>query len=212
MTSRVHFVDGIAPALRGGAMSITAAALLAVLLAACRGQTSTQPPIVPLRNMFDQDRYDPQGESDLFSDKRTMRTPAIGTVPREREIDPEVSQGRLSDDSGYTLEIPGTVIERAGGPQALMDRGQERYGIYCTPCHDGTGSGHGTVVTRASAPWQPAPPTFHQDRLRQMPDGQLFATITHGVRMMPSYAARIPVDDRWAIVSYVRALQLSQGE
>ena len=92
----------------------------------------------------------------------------------------------------------------------MLNRGQDRYNIYCRPCHDGTGSGKGTVIERAN--FQPAPPTFHQDRIRQMPDGQLFATITHGARVMPPYAARIPVVDRWAIVSYVRALQLSQGE
>ena len=92
----------------------------------------------------------------------------------------------------------------------MIERGQDRYSIYCRPCHDDTGSGQGAVVTRAA--WQPPPPSFHQERLRQMPDGQLFATISHGVRNMPSYGASIPVNDRWAIVSYVRALQLSQGE
>ena len=189
--------------------SVQVCAVLAAA-ASCRGQTSTQPPIVPLRNMFDQDRYDPQSESSFFADKRTMRDPVAGTIPRERELDPEVAQGRLADDSGYVLEIPRTVVDRAGGGPALLDRGEERYGIYCAPCHDGTGAGQGLVITRAK--WQPAPPTFHQDRIRQAPDGQLFATITHGVRLMPSYGARIPVDDRWAIVSYVRALQLSQGE
>jgi mono/diheme cytochrome c family protein len=187
-------------------------ALVLALLTACRGQTSTQPPIVPLRNMFDQDRYDPQAETTLFTDKRTMRMPVAGTVPRERELDPELGAGRLADDSGYALEAPAAVVQRLGGAESMLDRGEERYGIYCAPCHDGTGAGQGTVVTRAKAPWQPPPPTFHQDRIRQMPDGQLFATITHGVRLMPSYGGRIPVDDRWAIVSYVRALQLSQGE
>lgn len=185
---------------------------LCLLLAsgACRGQTSTEPPIVPLRNMFDQDRYDPQAESAFFPDHRTMRMPVEGTVAREHELDSELGQGRLADDSGYVLEIPKPVVERFGGMPTLLDRGQERYNVYCRPCHDGTGHGQGMVVTRAG--WQPPPPSFHQDRIRQMPDGQLFATITHGVRIMPSYGARIPIADRWAIVSYVRALQLSQGE
>lgn len=177
--------------------------------AGCRGQTSSEPPIVLLRNMFNQDRYNSQAESQLFRDGRTMRVPVEGTIPREREIDPEIGQGRLADDSGYVAELPRAVAERFGGAQATLERGQDRYGIYCRPCHDGTGSGRGTVVLRAD--WQPPPPSFHQDRIRQMPDGQLFATITHGVRTMPSYGAQIPVPDRWAIVSYVRALQLSQG-
>lgn len=185
---------------------------LTLLLAGvgCRGQTSTEPPIVPLRNMFNQDRYNPQAESQLFADGRTMRTPVEGTVPREREIDPELSQGRLPDDSDYVAEVPQAVAQRFEGAQAMIERGQDRYGIYCRPCHDDTGSGRGTVILRAG--WQPPPPSFHQDRIRQMPDGQLFATITHGVRTMPSYGAYIPVNDRWAIVSYVRGLQLSQGE
>jgi hypothetical protein len=185
-------------------------ALLLVAVLGCRGQTTAEPPIVPLRNMFDQDRYDPQAESHFFSDSRTMRTPVEGTIPRERELEPELGQGRLADDSGYVLEIPKSAVTKLGGAAAMLNRGQDRYNIYCRPCHDGTGSGKGTVIERAN--FQPAPPTFHQDRIRQMPDGQLFATISHGARVMPSYGARIPVVDRWAIVSYVRALQLSQGE
>jgi mono/diheme cytochrome c family protein len=191
-------------------------ALLSVLagtaaIAGCRGQTSSQPPIVVLRNMFDQDRYDPQQESKFFADGRTMRMPVADTVPRERELDPQLAEGRLPDDSGYVAEIPKPIVDKHGGAAAMVARGQERYGIYCSPCHDGTGSGKGMVITRGVG-WQPAPPSFHDERLRGVPDGQLFATITHGVRIMPSYGARIPIADRWAIVSYVRALQLSQGE
>jgi cytochrome c5 len=160
--------------------------------------------------MFDQDRYDPQSESAFFGDGRTMRPLVTGTVPRERVLDPEVGHGRLRDDSGYVLQIPDSVIQGAGGMGALIDRGQERFNIYCRPCHDGTGSGQGMVIARAG--WNPAPPSFHEERLRQMPDGQLFATIGNGVRNMPAYGAQIPVQDRWAIVSFVRALQLAQGE
>jgi mono/diheme cytochrome c family protein len=183
----------------------------------CRGQTSSSPPILPLRNMFDQDRYDPQAESKpfadgsrLFADGRTMRPLEPHTVPRERVIDPEVGQGRLADDWGYVLQVPASVIEHVGGMEKLVTRGHQRYDIYCAPCHDGTGSGKGMVIERGK--FNPAPPTFHQQRIQQMPDGQLFATISNGVRMMPAYAPQIPVQDRWAIVSYVRALQLSQGE
>jgi cytochrome c5 len=192
--------------------AILFAGLLLELLAGagCRGQTSSEPPIVVLRDMFLQDRYNPQAESQLFLDGRAMRKPVLGTIPREREIDPEIGQGRLPDDSGYVADVPQAVAQRLGGARAMIERGLERYDIYCRPCHDGTGAGRGAVITRAN--WQPAPPTFHQDRIRQMPDGQLFATITHGIRTMPSYGAHIPVNDRWAIVSYVRALQLSQGE
>jgi cytochrome c5 len=194
---------------RAGVSSLMVLALL-LGSAGCRGQTSSDPPIVALRDMFNQERYSPQAESQLFGDGRTMRMPVVGTIPREREIDPEIGQGRLPDDSDYVADVPQAVAQRFGGTSAMIERGLSRYDIYCRPCHDGTGAGRGTVVTRSN--WQPPPPSFHQDRIRQMPDGQLFATISHGVRTMPSYAAHIPVNDRWAIVSYVRALQLSRGE
>jgi mono/diheme cytochrome c family protein len=94
----------------------------------------------------------------------------------------------------------------------MVTRGRARFGIYCTPCHDGTGAGNGLVKKRAIASGATAfvPQTFHQDRLRHMPDGQLFATISNGKNNMPPYAMQIPVNDRWAIVSYVRALQVAQ--
>lgn len=189
---------------------VVATVIAGALAAGCRGQTSTEPPIVPLRNMFDQDRYDPQAKSAFFEDGRTMRPLVSGTVPSERELDPGVAQGRLPDDSGYVLRTPASVVTAAGGMAALVERGGDRFNIYCRPCHDGTGAGQGTVIQRAG--WAPPPPTFHDDRIRHMPDGQLFATITNGIRNMPSYAARIPIQDRWAIVNFVRALQLSQGE
>jgi len=190
---------------------MVACAILSALgaVTGCRGQTSTEPPILPLRNMWDQDRYDPQSESKFFADHRTMRTPVAGTVPRERILDPEIADGRLADDTGYVPEVPKAIAASFGGADAMVSRGHDRYNIYCRPCHDGTGGGKGMVIMRSG--WQPAPPSFHQDRIRQMPDGQMFATISRGVRMMPSYGSRIPVQDRWAVVSYVRALQLSQG-
>src|SRR5438132_953677 len=105
-----------APVWRAGAPARAVWIVLPLLLAGsgCRGQTSTEPPIVPLRNMFKQDRYNPQAESELFQDGRTMRTPAEGTVPREREVDPEIGQGRLPDDSGYVAEVPQAVAQRFG--------------------------------------------------------------------------------------------------
>jgi mono/diheme cytochrome c family protein len=195
--------------------------VLCALGAGCRGQTTEESPIVPLRNMHFQQRYMPQSRSAFFGDHRTMRTPVAGTVSREEYIeDDRVGLGLEPNGAGYTLTIPEPVVraaaERSGnanGMEALVRRGQERYEIYCTPCHGRTGDGQGIVVVRASSAGYtfPPPPTFHQDRIRHMPDGQLFATISNGVRNMPSYAAQIPVQDRWAIVAYVRALELSQS-
>jgi mono/diheme cytochrome c family protein len=189
-----------------------ALAALSFPLMSCRGQTSHEAPLVGIRNMYDQPRYDVQEESAFFPDHRTMRPLVDGVVAHDEEVDPQIAMGRLDDESGYVLTIPTQVANRMGGNQAMVERGRARFGIYCAPCHDNTGSGEGLAKRRAVASGAAAfvPPTFHQDRIRHMPDGQLFATITNGKSNMPPYAMQIKVDDRWAIVSYVRALQLAQ--
>ena len=188
--------------------------LLGALSASCRGQTSKDTPVVGIRNMYDQPKYEVQEESAFFADHRTMRPLVDGVVSTEEETDVRIAQGRLEDQSGYVLTIPAEVVNdpKNGGIEKMAARGQARYGIYCAPCHDGTGSGNGLVKKRAIASGATAfvPPTFHQDRIRHMPDGQLFATITNGKSNMPPYAMQIPVNDRWAIVAYVRALQIAQ--
>ena len=173
----------------------------------CRGATTKENPIVGIRNMYDQPRYNSQSESPFFEDHRSMRPPVENTVSRELELDPQIAQGRLADDSGYVLALPRSVVETAGGMENVLTRGQQRFDIYCSACHDKTGSGRGMAVKRGMM----APPTFHQDRIRHMPDGQLFATISNGIRNMPAYGIQVPIADRWAIVAYVRALQLSQA-
>jgi len=195
------------------------AAVLAVgALAGCRGQTSEDSPVLLERNMYDQERFNPESYSDFFSDHRTMRSPVAGTIARDRyEDDPEIATGLLADQSGYVMTIPQQVVQRAGGLEKMLARGQERFGIYCAPCHGATGDGKGMVVCKRAKPTDPcesrgfAPlPAYSDPRLRGMPDGQVFATITHGVRTMPAYGPQIPAGDRWAIVGYVRALEMSQ--
>ncbi|MEM9188541.1 MAG: cytochrome c [Myxococcota bacterium] len=191
-------------------------ALVGLMLFGCRGERTAEPPIVPIRNMHDQPRYDPHDVSHFFQDGRTMRPLPPHTVSREMEVDLSVATGRVNGDESLSGEwvtvIPDAVSQRAGGTEPMLRRGQERYGIYCAPCHGLTGAGDGMVARRAMQVGASslAPPTFHEDRLRGIPDGQVFATITNGIRNMPSYAHSIPVDDRWAIVGYLRALQLSQ--
>lgn len=200
------------------ALTILAVALGASALAGCRGQTSEESPVLLERNMYDQERYNPESYSQFFGDHRTMRSPVEGTVARDRyEDDPEIATGLLSDKSGYVMTIPQSFIQRQGGMEKVLARGQERFNIYCSPCHGRTGDGKGMVTCKRDKVTDPcqsrgfAPlPSYEDPRLRQMPDGQLFATITHGVRTMPAYGPQVPVADRWAIVSYVRALQLSQ--
>jgi hypothetical protein len=181
------------------------------VLAACRGETSQQPPIIPFRGMHEMPRYDPQEASPYFEDGRTMRPPVEGTVAQEETVDTERSEG-VGPDGEYVATIPQSAIPREGGMQALVERGHGRYDIYCSPCHAYTGDGRGMVVQRAeSIGTVLAAANLHDDRLRHAPDGQLYATITNGIRTMPSYRAQIPLADRWAIVAYVRALQISQA-
>ena len=185
-------------------------ALAVALTTGCRGGTSKESPVAILRNMYQQPRYNPQAMSTFFADGRTMRTPVEGTLAREVETNPMVAEGRTVDGTGFVETIPAAVVQRAGDTRTLVNRGQDRYGIYCVPCHDGLGTGKGMVITRAANQGF-QPPTFHQERIRSMPDGQLFQTISYGFNTMPAYGPQLPVDDRWAIVAYVRALQLSQA-
>jgi mono/diheme cytochrome c family protein len=191
---------------------------LGVAVAGCRGQNSDEPPYLLERNMYDSERYNPESYAQFFPDHRTMRFPVEGTVARDRyEDDPEVATGLLPDKSAYVMTIPIAVTQRNGGLDKMLERGRERFGIYCAPCHGQTGDGKGMVVCKRDKVTDPCEsrgfpplPSYEDPRIRHIPDGQLFATITHGVRNMPAYAAQIPILDRWAIVSYVRALQLSQ--
>ncbi|MDW8247176.1 MAG: c-type cytochrome, partial [Sandaracinaceae bacterium] len=177
----------------------------------CRGYTSSEPPVVVFRGMHEMPRYDAQEKSDYFEDKRTMRPEVGGTVAREMEVDGRIRDG-LEADGSYVSVIPNEVIERKGGMARLLSRGRERYNIYCAPCHSERGDGNGMVSERAKeigVNFQAA--NLLEPVYQHMPDGRLYLTIANGVRTMPSYRAQIPVDDRWAIVAYVRALQLSQG-
>lgn len=198
-----------------GSVIIARATLGCVLvlgLGACRGETSTEPPIVPLRGMHEMPRYDVQEAAAYFEDGRSMRMPVEGTVAMEEEIDQEIAEG-IRDDGTYVAQLPQAVLDRAGGMGALVERGQTRYNIYCAPCHSEVGDGHGMVSRRAEERgYTFAAANFHDDRIRHMPDGQVYATITNGIRTMPAYRAQVPVQDRWAIVAYVRALQLSQAD
>jgi mono/diheme cytochrome c family protein len=191
-------------------LSQVALVLLALSGVACRGEVSQQPPVQIFQNMFFQPRFSPQGQNRFFEDKRNQRQPVPGTIATEMEISPVLAEGRTVDGSGFVDTIPSAVVARVGDLEKLTLRGQGRYGIYCTPCHDGIGNGKGLVIRKANnQAFQP--PSFHEDRLRKMSDGQLFQTITYGANNMPPYGPQLPVDDRWAIVAYVRALQLSQA-
>ena len=188
--------------------SAVVSAALVLALAGCQGQTSPEPPIVPIRNMHEQPRYDPQERSHYFADERTMRPAVPHTMSREEPADESLVTG-LDAAGNYLTAVPESMVDQAGGMDALVHRGEGRFNIYCVPCHSGLGDGQG-MVGQVSGVAAMQPPSFHQDRIRHMPDGQLFATMTNGIRNMPAYGPQVPVADRWAIVSYVRALQLAQ--
>jgi len=151
------------------------------------------------QDMHDQPRYEPLEQSQFFEDQRSARPLVEGTVAR----------GHLNDDPAlYTGKVDGVAVTSLPFPitAEVLQRGQQRYNIFCAPCHDQVGNGTGMVVRRGFR----RPPSLHIDRLRESPAGYYFDVITNGFGSMSNYAEQIPVKDRWAIVAYIRALQLSQ--
>ena len=151
------------------------------------------------QDMHDQPKYIPLRQSTFFADSRSARPFVAGTVAR----------GQLHEDTLlYTGKVGSVDADVFPFPidAAVMARGQERFNIFCSPCHGRTGEGNGMVVRRGYRP----PPAYHQDRLRGAPVGHFFDVMTNGFGAMPDYAAQIKVEDRWAIAAYIRALQLSQ--
>lgn len=157
-------------------------------------------------DMDDQSKYKPQEPNDLFADGRAMRPRIDGTVPREEIVgDPELTTGRRADGS-FVDAFP-VAVDRE-----LLLRGQDRFNIYCAPCHGWDGFGQGVVARRADrlqeGTWVP-PTSLHDKTVRERPVGHIYNTIRNGIRNMPAYGPQIPVRDRWAIVAYVKALQRS---
>lgn len=138
--------------------------------------------------MRNQPRYDPLAPAPGWPHDQSARTPAEGTVARDAPLEP----------------VPDTLPEPLS--RALLERGGERFGIFCSPCHGGTGHGDGMVVQRGF----PAPPSLHSARLREVPLRHFYDVIENGFGRMYAYGARVPPRDRWAIAAYIRALQLSQ--
>ncbi|MFH1686236.1 MAG: cytochrome c [bacterium] len=173
----------------------------AMIVGCTRERPSSKTPIHLNPNMDVQPKYKAQAKSGFFDDGATMRQPVEGTV----------AIGELrEDDALYSgWDRKGNFIKQ--GPlaitQALMTRGQERFDVYCAPCHSRLGDGRGIMITKNYV----TPTNLHADSIRTFPDGRLFDVISNGVRNMPSYRHQISVEDRWAIIAYVRALQRSQN-
>ncbi len=170
------------------ASAVFAALTSTLLLAGCR------------QDMHDQPKIYPQRGNTLFADGRSARLQVADTVSRDQlHADEYFFSGFQGGKEGDGLPVALTP--------ALMERGQERYNIYCTPCHSRVGNGDGMIVQRG---YRPAG-NFHTDRLRSAPLGHFFNVITNGYGAMPEYASQVTPEDRWAIVAYIRALQLSQN-
>lgn len=159
-----------------------------------------------MHNMYAQPRYDTNEPSPLFADGRSVRPPPPGSVPAAMGD----AAATTSSRRGGQEVAARAAAQAASAPRitaALLQRGQERFDIYCLPCHSPLGDGDGPVARRGF----PHPPSFHEQRLRDAPDRHFFDVITHGHGVMYSYADRVTPQDRWAIVAYIRALQLSQA-
>jgi mono/diheme cytochrome c family protein len=174
-------------------------------------------------DMQDQPRYKVYKQSDFFADKRASRDLPPGTIPRgqlradkalytgkKENADPNAQVQTTTDASGNTLisSFPNDIEEfPIPVTRELVDRGEERYKVFCIVCHGPVGNGDGMIVRRGFT----KPPTYNDDRLRNAPVGHFYDVITNGQGRMNSYASQIPVADRWAIVAYIRALQVSQN-
>jgi hypothetical protein len=169
----------------------SAFALLAIvaLTSACRLDMHVQP------------RENPLARSDFFTDQRSARPLLDGTVARgQLHEDSYFYTGKFGNNPGDVMPFPVT--------KEILDRGRERYNIFCAPCHSRVGDGNGFVPSRG---FPRKPPSFHDVRLQKAPIGYFFDVITNGFGIMQDYASQIPPQDRWDIVAYVRALQLSQN-
>ena len=172
-------------------------------LSACRGMEKDSPPVHVVLNMDYQERFDPQEANSFFADGRAMRPVVPGTVARGMlKEDSRFYEGR-NEGGGYVDRVPLPMTRE------LLLRGQERFNIFCSPCHGEAGDGEG-IITTGGFGFTPAP-TFHSDRMRQVADGYVYEVIANGIRTMPPYGHQVPVADRWAITAYIRALQRSQN-
>jgi len=152
------------------------------------------------QDMHDQPRFKPLAKSDFYSDLRSERPQVEGTVARgQLHDDTYFYTGKIGADPGDYMPFPVT--------EDVLARGRQRFNIYCAPCHSRVGDGNGMIVQRGYR----HPPSYHIDRLRKAPLGYFFDVMTNGFGAMPDYSAQVPPRDRWCIVAYIRALQLSQG-
>ena len=175
-----------------------AAAILALALTGCvRGCTSSRPPIHINPNMDDQPKLMPFEASRFFYDGKAMREPVPGAVAREDVWSADAFHTGRDESGAFVPTSP------VAADDATLTRGEERYAIYCAPCHDARGNGRGILYERGKVPT----PSLHEERIRLLPDGEVFDVMTHGKGLMPAYGYPVSPADRWAILAHVRRLQ-----
>ncbi len=187
----------------------TAAAAFALVgLAGCWGNYSESPPVHLQQNMDFQERGDPQERNQFFEDGRVMRTPPVGTVAVGFLKDDD-HLWRAIDDQG---NLAATLPEGMAADAELLARGEDRYNIYCAPCHGQQGRGDGPANRRVADGFAQAPANFHDEQYQPAPLGYFYRVGTEGYGVMKGYASQIPdPKDRWAIAAWIRVLQVSHG-
>jgi mono/diheme cytochrome c family protein len=167
-----------------------------------RGSITTKPPLEVFPDMDRQAKYKPQAESAFFADGRADRPLPAGVVSRgDLRADDHLYLGKAANGS-FAAGFPASISIDA----TLMERGKDRYAIFCLPCHGAIGDGNGITKSYGMG----STPTYHDDRLRKMTEGEIFNTITHGKASMGAYADKLSAEERWAVIAYVRALQRAQ--
>jgi len=175
--------------------------VMVVAIAGKRGSISRRPPIELFPDMNRQPKLRPQVPNAFFADGRSSRPPIPGTIARgDRYEDLPVNTGRVTGTTNFAETIPVEVTAK------LIARGQQRFNINCSPCHGEQGDGNGVVKKLGLA----TVANLHDKRIVELPDGEIFNTITYGKNTMGPYGANVTIDDRWAVIAYVRALQLSR--
>ena len=184
---------------------IIAIFIMAFSLSGCfREMPMEHTPIHLNQNMDDQEKFEPYEENPFFDDNSAMRMPVEGTIARGDLVNDTARETGKSANGSLVTKNPIAVTTE------IMERGQERFNIYCRPCHGAVGDGQGIAFLRARTKGFVPPTDLTSELIRNQSDGHLFDVITNGIRNMQSYRYQITTDDRWAIVHYLRALQRSQ--